>query len=347
MNRYLLSLVFAVSMISLRCGNAPASDQQQRRPIAYVEVELARKASIASLISATGTITAKNEVKVIAQAEGKIVKMPVEEGARVKQGQVLVQLDASVLAAQTREAEANMQDAKANFERAERLFDAKLVSDQEFEQAKTRFRVAEARYQLQRAMLEYTTITSPISGVITYRGAREGDIAVPRAHLLTVSDPATLVIEVTVSELEVPRISLGDPVKVLVDAYANESFGGKVRRIFPSSDPVTRLVRIEVELTEKDARLFPGLFARTELTISQKHDATVLSNDAIMTSATGESFAFVVVDSVVERRRLKLGIKDGQRAEILEGVSKGEQVVVVGQSALNDQMAVRITRVRE
>ncbi|MGH2568810.1 MAG: efflux RND transporter periplasmic adaptor subunit [Bacteroidota bacterium] len=343
----LFPYIILMPFLFLRCGNAPASDQQQRRPVAFVEVEVARKAPISASLSATGTITAKNEVKILAQTEGKIVKLTVEEGDRVKQGEVLVQLDASVLSAQTKEAEANMEDARANLERAQRLFESKLVADQDFEQAKTRFKVAQARYELQKAMLKYTTITSPISGVVTFRGAREGDIAVPRGHLLTVSDPATLVIEVTVSELEVPKISEGDRVRVTVDAYPNESFAGKVRRVFPASDPVSRLVKIEVQLTQNDPRLFPGLFARAELTTSNKHDAVVLTNDAIITSSTGQPFAFVVVDSVVQRRSLKLGIKDAMIAEVVDGVREGEQVVVVGQSSLNDQMAVRVTKVRE
>ena len=344
---HLIPSILLVPFLFLRCGNAPASDQQQRRPVAYVEVERARKATISASLSATGTITAKNEVKIIAQTEGKIVKLAVEEGHRVKRGDVLVQLDASVLSAQTKEAEANMEDARVNLERAQRLFESKLVADQDFEQAKTRHKVAQARYELQKAMLQYTTITSPISGIITFRGAREGDIAVPRGHLLTVSDPAALVIEVTVSELEVPKITDGDPVNITVDAYPNESFAGKVRRIFPASDPVSRLVKIEVQLTANDARLFPGLFARAELTTSNKHDAIVLTNDAIITSSSGLPFVFVVVDSVVQRRPVKLGIKDAMNSEVVDGVHEGDQVVVVGQSSLNDQMVVRVTNVRE
>ncbi|MBI4429988.1 MAG: efflux RND transporter periplasmic adaptor subunit [Ignavibacteriales bacterium] len=339
-------LVILSALFVVGCGNAPTPEQQQRKPIVYVEVERAKKAPIVSTISATGTITSKHEVKIIAQTEGKIIKLDVEEGNSVRKGDILVKLDASILAAQTAEAEANMEDARSNFDRAGTLFDSKLISRQDYDQAKTRFNVAKARYQYQKALLDYTTITAPISGIVTFRGVREGDIAVPRATLLTVSDPTTLVIEITVSELEVPKIKLGDHVKITVDAYPQSAFKGKVRRIFPASDPITRLVKIEIELTEKDDRLFPGLFARAELTTSSKQDAVVLSNDAIVTSSTGETTAFVVEDSLVSRRELKLGIKDGTRSEILHGVKEGDRVVVVGQSALNDRMAVRITKER-
>ncbi|HWP82615.1 MAG TPA: efflux RND transporter periplasmic adaptor subunit [Bacteroidota bacterium] len=336
-----------VALVLVGCGNSPGnSPGPDRRPVVLVEVERARRMPILATVSATGTITAKNEVKIIAQTEGKINKLDVEEGDRVTAGQVVVQLDASILAAQRNEAEAQMRDAEANYERLKRLYESNLVSVQEFDQAKTRYEVAKARLEYQEAVLRYTTIRSPISGVVTFRGAREGDIAVPRTVLLTVSDPTNLVIEVNVSELEIPKIKLGDPVQVQVDAYPQSEFRGKVRRIFPVSDPLSRLVKVEVQLTDKDPRLLPGMFARAVLTTSRKDDAVVLSNDAIIASQDGRTFAFVVEDTVVRRRELKLGIRDGRQSEVLEGVRLGEAVVVVGQSTLNDNMVVRVTKER-
>jgi membrane fusion protein (multidrug efflux system) len=329
------------------CGNSPGnSPAGDRRPVVLVEVERAKRTPIIATVSATGTITAKNEVKIIAQTEGKITKLGFEEGDRVTAGQVVVQLDASILGAQRNEAEAQLRDAEANYERLKRLYEANLISVQEFDQARTRYEVAKARLEYQEAVLRYTTIRSPISGVVTFRGAREGDIAVPRAVVLIVSDPANLVIEVNVSELEIPRIKLGDPVEIQVDAYPQSQFHGKVRRIYPVSDPVSRLVKVEVQLTDKDPRLLPGMFARAVLTTSRKEDAVVLSNDAIVTSQDGRSFAFVVQDTLVKKRELILGIRDDRKSEVLSGVVVGDAVVVVGQSNLNDDMVVRVTKER-
>lgn len=341
-----ISLLAAATLLLAGCGNAPSPGGGQGTPVVYVDVEVAKQAPITSTVTATGTINAKNEVKIIAQAEGKIIELQIEEGNYVKKGQVLVRLDASVLSAQTKEAEANLADAKANYDRVNRLAKSGLIAEQDFEQAKTRYNVLKARLEYQKALLEYTTIRSPIGGVVTFRGVREGDIAVPRAHLLTISDPATLVMEINVSELEVPKIKIGDPVTIKIDAYPNEDFKGKVRRVFPSSDPLTRLVRVEVQLTDRDDRLFPGLFARAVLTSSRKEKAVVLSNDAIITTPSGLNTAFVVVDSLVEKRDLRVGIREGNRAEILEGVAAGEKVVVAGQNTLNPGMVVQIARER-
>lgn len=343
---FLLHGVPVLALFAAGCGNSPVPEQPGRRPVVFVEVEVARRSTIASSISATGTIAAKNEIKIIAQTEGKITDLSVEEGDHVRSGQVLVKLDASVLAAQTKEAEANMKDAESNLARAERLFQTRLVSDQEYEQSKTRYSVAKAKYDYQRALLNYTVITSPITGVITYRGARQGDIAVPRQLLLTVSDPTNLVMEINISELEVPKIHVGDSVRVTVDMYPREEFSGRIRRIFPSSDPVSRLVRVEVQLQSVNPRLFPGLFARAELTTSLNRNALVVSNDAIITSSAGQTGAFVVLDSVVQHRVVKIGMRDAALSEIVEGLSQGEKVVVVGQNNLNDGMQVRVTRER-
>lgn len=345
--KFILTLLTLVLVLFVAgCGNAPTPDQSQRKPMVFVEVETARQAPITSTVTATGTITAKEEVKIIAQAEGKITRLAVEEGDKVTKGQTLVTLDARILEAQTKEAQANAEDARAGYNRLERLRKSGLVSEQEFEQARTRYNVLKARLEYQRALLNYTTIQSPISGVVTFRGVREGDVAVPRAHLLTVSDPQTLVMEINVSELEVPSIRVGNPIQVRVDAYPNEIFPGMVRRIFPLSDPITRLVKIEIQLTSKDSRLFPGLFARAELTTSRKEQATVVSNDAILMSASGVAAVFVVVDSVLERRELTLGIREALASEVVAGVNPGEKVVVSGLNQLNPGMIVRITRER-
>lgn len=329
------------------CGEAGSSGGPPPRQAVLVDVERVWEGPIASSISATGTITAKEEVKVIAQTEGKIERLPVEEGDHVTAGQVLVQLDASVLSAQTKEAEATMLDAKQAFDRATSLFDSKLISRQEYDQARTRFQVAQARHEYQKVLLGYTTIRSPLSGVVTFRGARVGDVAVPRTVLLVVADLNTLVIEITVSELDVPKIRVGDPAVISVDAYPARSFGGEVRRIFPSSDPVSRLVKVEVVLTEQSDLLFPGLFARAQLTTDRKSYATLVSNDAVITSGTGETYVFAVVDSTVQRRTVALGIRSGNISEIVDGVETGDKLVIAGQSSLNDGMAVSVTRERE
>lgn len=348
MNRFFWMVSLPVAVVLAGCGNSPGNPggAADRRPTVLVEVERARRLPISSAVSATGTIAAKNEVKIIAQTEGKIIKLDVEEGDLVKAGDILVQLDASVLRAQTNEAEAQMIDAKGNYERLKKLYESKLVSGQEYDQARSRYEVAKARLEYQKVLLNYTNIRSPLTGVITHRGAREGDIAVPRSLLLTVSDPTNLVIEINVSELEIPKIKVGDPVEVRVDAYLNSKFPGRVRRIYPVSDAVSRLVKVEVQLTDKDSRLLPGMFARAELTTSRRIDALVLSNDAIITSADGKHFVFVVEDTVVKRRPITLGIRDNVHSEIMEGVQEGDQVVVVGQSTLNDKMVVRVTKER-
>ena len=352
MNKY-TNAVLAAAMLLFGsggiggCGNAESSGGPPVRPAVLVDVERAWIGPIAARISATGTITAKEEVKIIAQTEGKIEKLPFEEGDHVQSGQVLVQLDASVLSAQSKEAEATMLDAKLAYDRAVSLNESKLISRQEYDQARTRYRVAQSRYDFQKVLLSYTTIRSPLSGVITYRGARVGDVAVPRTVLLVVADLNTLVIEITVSELDVPKIKVGDPAAISVDAYPDRSFGGEVRRIFPSSDPVSRLVKVEVVLTEQSELLFPGLFARAELTTDRTPDATLVSNDALIVAGTGETYVFAVVDSTVERRVVSLGIRSGLVSEVVDGVTPGDQLVIAGQSALNDGMQVSVTRERD
>jgi len=307
-----------------------------------VEVkEIERHTLSASLLS-SGSIASRNEVRVIAQTEGKINMINVEEGNVVREGQVIVQLDDSVPRAQYREAEASFREAKRNLDRAEQLYERNLISEQEYQNIVTQAQIAESRYEYRRALFQYTTIYAPISGVITFRGVDRGDIASQREHLLTITNMDELVIRVSVSELEAPYLQPGDEVTVQVDAYMDSRFRGRIRRIFPAADPTTRLIPVEVELIDKNSRLFPGLFARVEFQTQQKPNVLVVPVNAVMTSPQGERYVYTVNDDTAYYRKVVVGMRTEEYFEVLEGLSENEKVVVRGATSLRDRIPVQL-----
>ncbi len=347
-NTYQLLPVSLMLLVLLSaCSGSSSNDAVQNRPIPRVEVAPIEYRSLSNRLSSSGTISAKNEVKITAQTDGKIEELTVEEGSVVREGQILIKLDATIADAQYREAEASLRESRQNYERAQQLFERRLISDQEYLTLQTRMQIAESRYQYQHAILEYTTIRAPISGVITFRGVDRGDVATIREHVLTITNLDHLVILVHVSELDIPHLSIGDRVAVQVDALRGSEFDGVIRRIFPVANPDTRLVPVEVELTSRDSRLFPGMFARAAFQTERRERTLAVPVSAVLTNPRGGNFIYIVNDSTAHYREIKPGLRTERFIEIMEGVSEHEKVVVAGAGSLTDGMPVRITAERE
>ncbi len=340
-------IILYISVIALvvflsGCSSDSTGDQQTGPPAPRVEVSIPDRQTLAASLLSSGTITSRNEVRVIAQTEGKINIIEVEEGDRVREGEIIIQLDESVPHAQYREAEASYREAERNLERAEQLYERNLISEQEYQNIVTQAQIAESRYEYRRALYEYTTIRAPISGVVTYRGVDRGDIASQREHLLTVTNLEDLVILVNVSELEAPYLSRGDEVNIQVDAYRGDTFRGRIRRVFPAADPNTRLIPVEVELIDKDERLFPGLFARVEFQTQRRENVLVVPVNAVMTNPQGERYVYVVNDDTAHFRNVDIGMRTEEYIEIIEGISENEKVVVRGAGSLRDRVPVQL-----
>lgn len=336
-----ISILIGVLLIT-GCSGGNAEQGQEGPPTPRVEAVTPERQTLSATLMSSGTITSRNEVRVIAQTEGKINMIEVEEGDRVREGDVIVQLDDSVPRAQYREAEASYDESKRNLERAEQLYERNLISEQEYQNIVTQAQIAESRYEYRRALFEYTTIEAPISGVITYRNVDRGDIASQRDHLLTITNLQQLVIRVNVSELEAPFLSRGDEVSVRVDAYADNQFRGRIRRVFPAADPDTRLIPIEVELVDRDERLFPGLFARVEFQTQRRENALVLPVNAVMTNPQGERYVYTVNDDTAHYKKVTTGMRTEEYIEILDGIMENEKVVIRGAGSLRDRMPVQL-----
>jgi len=336
------SFIIAVILLIAGCSGRNADQQEGGPPIPRVEVVSPERHTLSATLMSSGTITSRNEVRVIAQTEGKITMIDVEEGDMVREGDVIIQLDDSIPHAQYREAEASYREARRNLERAEQLYERNLISEQEYQNIVAQAQIAESRYEYRRALFEYTTIAAPISGVITYRNVDRGDIASQREHLLTITNLNQLVIRVNVSELEVPHLNRGDEVSVSVDAYGGDQFKGRIRRVFPAADPATRLIPIEVELIDRDERLFPGLFARVQFQTQRRENALVVPVNAVMTNPQGERYVYIVNDDTAHYRGVNTGMRTDDYIEIIEGISENEKVVVRGAGSLRDRTPVQL-----
>ena len=322
-------------------GNGPGGRGEAR--IIPVEARPVENGRIARSVTVSGNVEPIRSIAVNAQLAGALESVNVEEGSIVQEGAVLATLDDREIAAQLASAEATQELARATFERAERLRDRQVITLAEYERDRAALASAEAQLSQLRARIGYATITAPITGVVTEKLVEAGHAVGNQTRLFTIADVSTLVVRVRVSELDVVQIRQGDPVEVILDAFPGQVLNGRVRRIFPSADPASRLVPVEVALAGTDARTArPGFLARIAFALGTKENVRLVPASAIVSDGTGSTAVFVVQNDVAARRLVRTGLTSEGRVEIIEGVEIGEIVVVTGTNNLRDGMAVRI-----
>ncbi len=327
----LRKLLLAVTISAVTaCGQTPGDDGDKPSEKAIVvSVATVSSAAQAQSLLRTGTLRARRTVKLYTQEEGRIDALPVYQGDRVAAGSVVARLDNSLFNAELRKAEALQRQAELNLQRVQRLAERKLVSADEQLRADTEARVAAAEVSLLKTRLGYTTLKAPFDAVVTERLFEPGD-AVPRyAHLLTLADPNSLMIDVGVSELLLPALQTGAAVEVSIDALGSTRHAGQITRIHPDVDAVTRQGIVEVELAPAPAGAQAGQLARVYLTGDIATRRSIPLN-ALRQDPNGE-YVFVIDDTqTAQRRSVHSGASFGTSIEILDGLNDGERVVTRG-----------------
>ncbi|HEU5049847.1 MAG TPA: efflux RND transporter periplasmic adaptor subunit [Gemmatimonadales bacterium] len=342
------ALLLAGFAFAAACGEEPASTPGgapgpagDARPVP-VEVATAELGSAARSITATGTVQPIRTITINSQLAGALLEVLVEEGTPVRPGTVLARIDSRELEAQLASAEAALEVARRAAERAERLRDQEIVTVAEYERDHAAYVAALATRDQLRTRAGYATVRSPITGVVLAKRVERGDIVGPQMELFTVGDLSTLVAVVPVSELDVASLAVGHEATVALDALPGRTLTGRIRRIFPSADTVTRLVPVEVALTGESAReARPGFLARITFQLEPRTGVLLVPAGAVLDAAGGTSL-FTVSGGRAERRTVERGGNYAGRVEITSGLSAGDTVVVSGATMLQNGAAVRL-----
>jgi membrane fusion protein (multidrug efflux system) len=367
-----LTVLLSSAMIAGLTACSDNTETKARKPDKTHLVEVATVQRVNSGVTRvrTGTLRARREINIYAQEEGRVTALPYYEGDNVRKGQVLARLDDALLRSQLARAEATRHKAEQDLKRIRDLHKKKLTTDEELSRAETDLEVARADVELLKTRIGYTVIKAPIDGVISSRLTEPGNVVEKHDQLLTLSDPSSLVTEVSVSELLIPQMTIDDPVKVTIDALGQDVHNGRITRIHPNLDPLTRRGVVEMELKPVPEGAQPGQLCRVEFT-TRVAQRLVVPFRAIRRDEQGE-YVFVlqkaVVDksatkkaanetdskkdqqpgkkadseTIVARAPVRSGLRIGEQVEILQGLQENQQVVVRGFLGLSEGKPVKI-----
>ena len=336
----IISIFFVTALVLGGCTSESPEKSKKKKPEHLVEIATATQTNMAVSVTRTGTLKALREVKIYNQEEGRITELPLSEGDQVSRGTLVARLDDKLIRAQLRRAEATLKKSQQDIKRIRDLYKRKLASDQEIANAETEYEIAKADKELLETRLGYTKIVAPISGIVTQRLTEPGNIAERYSHLLTIADPSSLVTEVTVSELLIPELSVGDTTQVRIDALGPQQHSGVITRIHPSLDPVTRRGIIEVELKPVPEGSKPGQFCRVTLS-THAGDRLIIPFRALRRDQQGEYVFVVNNENKVERVMVNSGLRINELIEIISGLKEGQRVVTRGFLSLKKDMQVK------
>ena len=193
-------------------------------------------------VQVAGAVEAVRVIGVNSQTSGTVLAIHAEEGDRVAGGALLAELDGREAEAQLSRARAVLESAQAKFARDSQLHERTIVTDAEFDASRSAYTVARSDVALWETRRAFTRIVAPTAGVVVAKQVEAGSAVTPNQRLFDLADVSTLVVRVQLSELDVVHLQRGATVAVRLDAYPDARLEGRVRRIFPSADPASRLV---------------------------------------------------------------------------------------------------------
>lgn len=331
------SLLLVMGMV-VACGQkdqpATQSDATAKPAVQLQGVSLR---AVDQIYEFTATVEPVVKNNINPTAPGRIRSIFVEVGDQVVKGQKLAQMDAVNLT----NSENQLENLRRNFQRIKELFAVGGASQQELDNATLQLTMAETSL---KNLQENTLLISPVTGIVTARNYDNGDMYSGQLPLLTVMQVNPVVTKINVTETFFSKVKKGMTVDVKLDVYPDEVFTGKVKLVYPTIDERSRTFPVEIEMSNPGMKIRPGMFARVGINFGQVQRVVIPDRSIVKIPGTGTRYVYIYNDGKVSFKAIELGRRMGSEYELISGVENGEQVVLTGQSKLNDGMEVVVVK---
>jgi RND family efflux transporter MFP subunit len=364
-----VALLIMIVLISIAVKNKKVS----------VEIAIARPAAEskgAVVLNASGYVTPRRRSTIAAKITARVKEMLVEEGMHVKEGQVLAYLDDSdakvrfaaadaalkVARAGVKELEVNEVDAVRTLRRVKNLHQEKVASRENLDHSQAaadalgarrklaleQVQSAQAQMEVARQDLDNCTVRAPFPGIVVSKDAQVGEMVSPisagggftRTGIATIVDMDSLEIEVDVNESYIAKVTAGQKVDAVLDAYPEWHIPASVRTTIPTADRQKATVKVRIGFDKLDPRILPDMgvkvsFLSSESTTPATGAQAIIPKEALR-EVDGKQVVFAVVNSRIEQRAVKLGPPRGSDLEVISGLKAGDSVVISSQETLQD-----------
>ncbi|UCF37101.1 MAG: efflux RND transporter periplasmic adaptor subunit [Acidobacteriota bacterium] len=354
-----------------RGGRPQGGWQQESQERALsVRAYVVTRRPISTYIISNTSLESIRDITVYSKLNANVSELNVEEGDAVREGQQLLKLDEREIRNEfeqarialdqaslaVKQAEVKAELSRSSYDRAASLFEQKLTSREEFDQvelasrtdalaldnAQQQMEAARARLEAARIQLEYTSILSPISGVLTQRLIDVGDRVNVNEALFGIQEFPPLWARIYVPEKSLPQLRLGQVASLKLETYPERQFHGRIKMISPTVDATSGTVKVTIELSQPPSILRPGMFGTVHIATETHQDAVVVPKKAILRERD-QNFVFIVQpDNKVLRQEVRTGFSEENWVEIVEGLDSDVTIVTVGVETLSDGYLVAV-----
>lgn len=299
------------------------------------EVVQVKKDKVVEAVYATGTVESEVMYPLSSQVSARLLTLNVDEGDLVKKDQLLATLDGAEFKEQERQLKIREQFAKDQFNRAQKLYSQKAISEDEYTRSKSEWEASQAMTRSAKGKSEYTILRALHDGIVIRRDGEVGQLIPANQAIYWIAENGNLRVTAEVDEEEILRVQVGQKVYMQADALPNQVIEGSVIKITPQGDRLSRSYRVRISLP-KNNPLMIGMTVENNILIGEKENALIVPSSAVR-----NGFVWVVNNDTVESRKIKMGVKDLERTEIVSGVSDTDVVVKDPSQTLTEGMRIR------
>lgn len=344
-----IGLIFISLTLVISCqpeaNKADAVLEAEEVKVFPVRVEKVQKKSIIRTLDYTANLTAYKEIHYAPASPGRIDNINVEVGSRVKKGQILVETDKTQLAA----AKTQLASAKDSYDRIKTLYDQGSMAEQQYEQTKTQYELAQQNVDY---LIENTTLKSPINGIVTGKYYETGEMfsgapntQAGKAAIISLMQINPLKAVVNISQTYYDNVKVGMQAKITTDILPGKVFDGKVTKVFPTIDPMTRTFMTEIVVSNKDEKLRPGMFTNIEMYLEEDEALMLPAISILKQDGINNKFVFVYENGRARKINLTLNKRVDDQVEVISNeLTEGMDLIIEGQSKLIDGSSIELVK---
>ncbi len=323
-------------------GSKGADAKDAEKAPIPVKIAEATRGDIAAYISSTANLVAEEDVRVLAEAEGRVTELKVEEGRKVAAGEVLAVLDRSAAEIALNKARLKAANAAMAFTRADTTRQQGLISTEEFDRIRLEHEVAQQEVAEAEWSLSKTVIRAPFNGRVTERMITVGQHVRHGDNLFGIASFDPLIARLYLPEGDVLHLEPGRTVRITLAADPSVRFAGRIRQISPVVDTATGTVKVTVEALAPPETVRPGAFVTVGIERERHPAAVLVPREAVVRELRSAHVFIAGDDDTAVKRVVALGLEEGTVIEAIDGVSPGERVIVAGQGGLKPGAKIKV-----
>ncbi len=346
--------IIAITLIIIGCkpDNAPAEDQLNNVPAApnVIPVTVSTVESITSpvTINTTGLVKTNSTTKYAFKIGGVIEKLYVDEGDRIKKGQLLATLRMDEIEAQFQQANLGLEKAQRDYSRVSNLYQDSIATLEDFQNVKTQLDIAARSLEQVKFNKDFAKIRATNNGYVITKLTNPGEVIGPGTPAFITNDATRskgYVLECTVNDRQWAQINVSDNCKITLDAYPDQEINGKITSKSAQADPVSGAFRIEVSLSNSKSQLATGMYGKVSITTDESTSNVAIDYAALVEANGKDGHVYIPAENdKVSKTKIRISQITKDKVLISSGLSAGQQVIIGNSAFLSPQSTIKIIK---